>query len=148
MVQLVSLTKAQTETMTEARENAAEDMMIDVDPLSFSDYIKDWQTGGDEKQITADDVHDTANPFDLQDRIVEKSASSPEEWAVLDALEDNQLSNLHGSAVPNSAFGLIEGRAETREPIGMIPAVRHLFYNADSVDIECEAWMIWTKGIY
>ncbi len=148
MIQLVSLTRAQTETMTEARENAASDMMMDFDPMTSADYIKDWQEGGDEKQLTSDDTSDTANPFDLQNTIVEKSVADPTEWQYIDKLNANKISQLHGSAVPSSVFGLIKGQAKTSAQIDMIPAVRHFLYDADSIDIECEAWMTWTKGIY
>lgn len=150
LVQFVSLNRAHHATLTAARRTAGELALRDTGPgtgqISDADYIKDWSPGPDGKRHTRDDTHTTGNAGAFSDRIVGQSVADGSEWDVLQRAPGDAVSPLFGQPNPSALFGLVS--AGDRETVPVLPAVRSLLYRADSIEVESEVWMTWTRGIY
>jgi len=146
LLQVASLTKTHTDTMVEARREAGELAMLDLELMMDPDYIRDWREGPDTKRYTRDDISTSADSVIFDDTIVEKASADSDGWEILREVPDNRLSRLHDNLDPVSCFGLVRGY--DKKSVDLISAVQSLLYRADTIDVECEVWMTWTKGIY
>jgi hypothetical protein len=152
LLQIASICKAHSDTMLDARKEAGIYAMTESGPgasLLFNpDYIKDWQEGGDGRMLTRDDVSVAGDPGSFQRTVVERTVQNPEEWDIIDAVPENRMSALRGDAGVINSLGLVKGSAKKKAQLDMIPAFKHLVYNADSIDVESEVWMTSTKDVY
>ena len=150
LLQVASLGKAHTDSMVEARREAADLAMMDLGDgtvvLSDPDYIQEWNVGPDGRHHSRDDTWTEANAGEFNERIVDRAAADPEGWSILGDVPNNPIGQLHGNWDAVAALGLVHGHDE--RPVPLLPAVRSLLYRADSVDVECDVWLTWTKGIY
>lgn len=146
LLQLASLTKTHTDVFVSAREEAGDAAMQEAPFSQFPSYIRDVTTGPDEKTYSSDDEFTIANSEIFNQSVVEMSASNSADWALLDSVSDNPVSGLHDTQFPQNEFGLLYGEAS--ETVPLIPAVRHLIYGADEIEVKSEVWMTWTRGIY
>jgi len=147
LVQMVSLSRARHDTQYEARSEAGEDSLSDLDALfSDAEFIEDWDMGDDERRHTRDDRTGDGDSFGFNRAIVEASSPDSEGWQIIQQAPGDQISMLRGTPNPAQVFGLVEGKAE--EDVSLLPAVRSLLYNADSIEVESRVWMTWTRGIY
>ncbi len=150
LVQMVSLSSARHRTQYQARSEAGAAALDDLSgggaQFADAEYIEAWETGEDGRRHTRDDTTTPGDTlaFDLQ--VV--SATSPDEagWQVIEQAPGDRLSMLRGAYNPAPLFGIIEGTAH--EEVPLLPAVRSLLYDAESVDVESRVWMTWTRGIY
>lgn len=146
LIQVVSLTKARTDTMVAARREAG---MAAIAPGSSPmppDYRRFIQEGADTKRYTKDDTFTPADPARFVDVIVTPAAPDASGWTIIDSLTDNNFSLLHESQSPVEEFGLVSGSAERN--ILLLPAVRHLLYAAPQITVKSKVWMAKTKDIY
>ena len=146
LLQVASLTRARTDAMAAAREEAGGLALLDAPVSDLPDYIYAIDAGADGRTYSYDDESSSANAAAFDATIVNRVVSNSSEWAVLDALPNSPFSDLHSSLTPAAAFGLVKGDAS--ETVTLLPAVRSLLYRADEVDIECDVWMTWMRGIY
>ncbi len=151
LLQMSSMTSAHTDVMIEAREEAALLAMLDLGPdmdvLSDADYIRDWHEGGDGRRLSRDDFSDTGDAAAFQGLVVDQTVADAG-WDILNAAPNNRISRLRGDPMVVSSFGLVKGRATESARLDMLPAFRHLIYQADSIDVEATAWMTLCKGLY
>jgi hypothetical protein len=110
------------------------------------DYIRYIREGPDGSRYSADDIITPANPARLRGVIIDRAVSDPAEWSVIDAAPNSGFSDLHANPNPITDFGLLRGRDSRR--VELIPTIRDLVYDADSITVECEVWMPWTRGMY
>jgi hypothetical protein len=146
LLQLYSLTRADADTMVEARREAGELALLDVAVLSDPPYIEDWEEGADGKRMTADDTYNTANPLPFTQTIVERASPDAAGWALIDSAAEDGMSQLRQNPAPGSVLGLVKG--EDSETVTLLPAVRSLIYRADHIEVENEVWLTRLKGIY
>lgn len=146
LLQIASLTKAETDTMIDARREAAEKAMSDPALLATADFVGDVLVGADGSTYSADDEHTTETSDDFISYIVEPSAGSASEWAIIDAVPSNSFTTIRSSAVPSYELGMVQGDAS--DSIPLISAVQKLIYDDDSIEVESEVWMPWLRGIY
>ncbi|MDP6525870.1 MAG: pilus assembly protein [Kiritimatiellia bacterium] len=146
LLQIASLTKAETDTMIDARREAAEKAMSDPSLLGTADFVGDVLVGGDESKYSADDIHTTVSSDEFVAYIVEPSGSSAAEWAIIDSVPSNSFSAIRSSSVPTYELGMVKGDANDSVPL--ISAVQKLIYDDDSIEVESEVWMPWLRGIY
>lgn len=146
LLQVATLTKAQTDVMFDARHDAAKDMFALALPTSGADYIGHWQTGPDGKPMTADDTANSADGSEFAAKVVGKAVADAADWPTIEEAPDATFLALRGNGAPVNQFGLI-GAKKSRS-VDLLPAVQHLLYNADSIDVEANVWMTWTRGIY
>ena len=150
LVQIVSLSGARHATHVEARSmaglNALDDLGNGMGQLSDADYIADWDAGDDGRRHTYDDSASGGSPMSFSDDIVQSSSPDGAGWSIIQQAAGDRLSPLLGQPNPAALFGLVEGEANAT--VELLPAVKSLLYNADSIEVESRAWMTWTKGIY
>ncbi len=146
LIQIVSFTRAQTDVIIEAREMAGEMAFQDMPISAFAGYIQDIEVGPDGRTYSSDDTTTDADASLFEAEIVGQLVSQSEEWDTLDNLPTSPFSSLHESDVPFTEFGLLRGSASASVPTD--PAVRHLLYDAAEIEIACEVWTTWTRGIY
>lgn len=152
ILQIASMCRAHTDVMVEARADAAELCMFELEPgmdlLSNADYIRDWHEGADERRLSRDDEHDTGDAAAFQMLVVDKTADDPSDWDIINASPNNRITRLRSDPMVISSFGLVKGRATDSAKLDMLPAFRHLVYKADSIEVEATTWMTLCKGIY
>jgi hypothetical protein len=147
ITRITSLTTAQTETLIEARTLAGTaSMSSGVSVSAFPDQISDVTVGTDGKAYSADDETTSADPVAFQNTIVDKTASTPSDWDVLDALPSSPITALRNTAAPVEEFGLVEGTDE--RTVILPPGIRLLLYDAKEIAIRSRVWMPRTEGIY
>jgi hypothetical protein len=150
LVQMVSLARARHDTRYEARSAAGEAALdasgSGMGQLSDAEYILDWDRGPDGLRHTRDDRSRPADAYRFSDAIVRRSSPDPEGWAIVRRLQSDPLSMLVDQPNPAALYGLIE--SDAREEVPLLPAVRRLLYDAESIEVESRVWMTWTKGIY
>jgi hypothetical protein len=150
LFQLASLIRTHTDTMIEARRQAAllaaQDLGPGVVPVSDAEYIRDWQAGGDAKPYTRDDDSTPASAASFNSVILDKAVPDDAAWTVMGQAPNNRFSGIHNLPNPSTYFGLFKG--SDARTVDLLPAARHLFYDADSIEVRCDVWMTWTKGLY
>ena len=150
LLQVATLTRAHTDTMINARREAAEmatlDLSSDMDILSSPDYVGDWLPGPDGRHHSRDDTTTSGNAAGLHSEILSHATATMDEWEFIDDVPANRISRLHSAPGAIAFFGLVRGY-DSQEVV-LDSAVRQLLYQADVIDVECEVWMTWTKGIY
>ena len=146
LLQVASLSKTHTEVLVDARRQAGEYAMLDLNLLFDPDYIRDWEEGEDSSRHTRDDEMETSSPAGFQATIVERAGRDDGDWSVIDSVPNQGLTTLRESNTPDSWFGLVRGHDE--KSIAVLPAVRSLLYRADSIDVEATVWMARTGGLY
>jgi len=146
LLQVASLTRARTDAMATARDEAGGLAMLDSPVSDFPDYIYEIGVGDDERSYSYDDEVSHANAGLFESEIMDHTVSESGEWDVLEEVPNTTFYDLHGNLTPAAAFGLVKGDAS--ETVTLLPAVRSLLYRADEIDVECDVWMTWTRGIY
>ena len=146
LLQVASLTRARTDAMATAREEAGGQALLDSPITDFPDYIYQISVGDDERSYSYDDETSHANAGDFDSIIMDRTVSDSEEWEILEQVPNSTFYDLHGSLTPAAAFGLVKGDAS--ETVTLLPAVRSLLYRENEIDVECNVWMTWTRGIY
>ncbi len=145
-LQLASLTKAQTDTVTEAREEAGRRSLSDLPLSETPEYIRDIDAGADGRTYSYDDTTTRAGGGIFHDTITARAVSDPDQWSILDEAKNKSFSALNNAGSPIANFGLLKGSANRTVPL--LPAVRSLIYRADEIDLESDVWSTWTKGVY
>jgi hypothetical protein len=146
MLELTKLAMSHTNVMHEARTDVAEDMQSEVVLFPTADFLQSWDAGNDAKRYTADDETIAASPESFYNTTVEQSVADASQWGLIGQVP-NRLSTLHNSpAMISASLGLLRGDAS--ETTQLLPGFQRLVYGAESITIESEVWMPWTKGIY
>jgi hypothetical protein len=145
LLQIGRLGVEHTRVMIDAREQAGVNALAGNHAILPPPprYIVDWTAGNDGIQYSRDDtaiIGSAQHPF--------ADIAQYARPGYLQALAPgNEISGLMNADMLLSSIGLVHGRFES-DPIEMYPLVRRLLYAADSVTVEGEAWLVWTKGIY
>jgi hypothetical protein len=147
LLQVVSLSRVHTDTMVEARRDAAKAAMQSGMVIAGApQYIRDWQAGPDGRRYTLDDTHTDADPFAFQNNIIERAVIQPSDWTWIDKVPNNGLTWLHTSVNPVSCFGFVRGK--DTETVPLLPLIQNLVYQAPQVEVQSTVWMTRMKGIY
>lgn len=143
LIQIGQLVHAHTRTMIAARAAAGWLAMALTPPVSETALlISDWVPGPDLRRYTHDDMA----------LVTSNSATLPGELvghAHLDLVPDaptNTLAMLAASPNPADDFLLVKGEASESAPI--LPIIRRLVYAQPTLEVESDAWLVWTEGIY
>jgi hypothetical protein len=146
MLQIASLTRAQTEATVDARREAAERAMNPLGAIGAPDYVIDILAGDDESPYSVDDERTVGDVSRFTAVTVQRSAPTADAWDLIDAVPDNQFSAMHSPGVPMLEFQMVRGAASRTVPV--MGTVRHLIYDAETIEIDSEVWMPWLRGIY
>lgn len=143
ILQLSILGFEQSRTLLDARAKAGQYALADVYSLESPGprFIQDWTEGDDRSRHSADDTATAADPT-MAARIL----ANPSHPSQLNGyLPGNEISQLSDSSLL-AGFDLVTAR-EHSEYIQLLPAVRHLLYDRESIRLEADACLAWTKGI-
>ncbi|MDA1044392.1 MAG: hypothetical protein O3C57_04125, partial [Verrucomicrobia bacterium] len=146
LLQIMTLSMTHSEVMDNARRQAGERALSRSVFFDTPDYIHEWEAGDDERRYSVDDESSDANEADFLMTIVDKAGASRSDWLVLDLVRDNEVSILRYSPSTATRLGLVQGIDS--EPVPLLPAVKHLLYDADEIIVKSEIWMPRTTGIY
>jgi len=143
--QLGRLGLARTEARVEATNSATYRSMLasDVTGLSIPRYIDRMSDGTDDRTYSEDDYSIGGNEQRAYDELI--GTSRPE---LLRAYApDNDFAEMGDSFEMMIGMGLVRGTG-SEYGIAVLPIVRRLIMNNNSVDIRVDAWMVRTGEIY
>lgn len=145
LLEIGRLSRARLDAVNEARAEAAGRAMSDVLILSVPGprFLRDWEAGRDGVRHSADDTYRLGDPGAVRWSVAAKSR--PEDLEAVAG--ENPVSSLMTVAPFVSAHALVRGRSQPRT-IPLMPVTRGLLYNAEFVEIESEAWLVWTQNLY
>lgn len=146
MLQLATLTRVQSQIMTDARREAGDQSMRPLFAFATPDFIAEWRTGTDAKPYTRDDRFTRGDEAGFNQMIVERAAPGAAGWQQLYRAPAHELPDLRNAVHPAQHFGLVRGRANDSVPL--LSAVQSLLYRAEQIDLEATVWMTWAEGIY
>lgn len=144
LLEIGRLSRARLDAVNEARAEAASRAMSSELILSVpgARFLRDWEAGRDGVRHSRDDAYRLGDPGAVRFSVAAKAR--PEELEAVAGA--NPISALMTIEPFMSAHALVRGRSETRT-IPLMPVTRGLLYNAESVDIESEAWLVWTQNL-
>lgn len=146
LLQLTALMLAHTRTMVAARQEAGEASVQPIAPLSDAEFIRDWEEGSDTVPYTSDDDVVLSSAASQFASLFAERASTDAGWAYVERSPSDGISPMRTLLAPSSLFGLVEGR--DTETVPLMPAVRTLLYDAESVRVESKVWMTFCGGLY
>ena len=146
LLQLTTLANAQRDTLSDARQEAGQHAFLLTGPLEAPRYIETWSPGPDDRTFSRDDVARETSQLPFQRQVVDRLGSSPADWTVMDTIPDNPMADLRTTPEPVDAFGLVVGSAHRN--VTLLPAVRHLLFSADAIDVESKVWMTECSNFY
>ena len=146
MLELTKIGMMRTRATMDARADVAAFMQSDTVLFPTPGFLQTWNEGPDGKRYTADDVPVTASSASFYHTTIERSVADAADWNLLQQIP-NPISTLHSSpTVLAAGFGLLRGQSSATT--NLLPGFQRLVSGTDTITIESEVWMTWTKGIY
>lgn len=144
LVQIGWLTREQLISIQEAREQADQAALSDFYsfPSRRPDAIRDWNAGPDRIRHSRDDTAVSGN----QDLFLSEIVVAAQPIDLSARIRGNPISALVNAGSEAIPFQAVRGEAEART-VPMLPAARRLLYDTDSIILENEVWMPWTRGV-
>ncbi len=145
MLQIGTLVREDTRTLEKARNEAGQAALSDtyLAPVSPGPrYIQDWNVGPDGSAYSRDDSPILGNSALLAEGIIPHA--KPDSLAGL--LPTNQLSPLADSAQILRGMSFVRGY-DSSGAIPLYPITRTLIFGRDSITLESEVYLIWTRGL-
>jgi hypothetical protein len=146
LLQVMTLSTTQTEVMNNARQEAGRRAISSAIVLDTPDYIQEWDAGADDSSYSVDDEFTHANEGAFLMTVFDTAAERSSDWNVLGQSSGNEISILRFSPSTATRLGLVQGTDSQTVPL--LPAVKHLIYDANDIDVEATVWMPRTTGIY
>jgi len=131
--------------MLQATEEATEASIRDsytVDLLGSPEYIHEVVVGDDEARYSADDDFTDESSAVFYGNIV--SQADPERLQQFAG--PNRLSSLYGAGNTIAEFDMVRGY--DADDVRVLPVVRGIMYDGNSIEVESEVYMPWLKGMY
>jgi hypothetical protein len=144
LLQIGLLSRVHLDTIGEARGNAAQYAISDTyqSMQPSADMIQSWSEGDDGRRYSRDDAVALGSGQFLRQSVI--PVSRPAELQRL--VPGNRFFSLQNNDPVAEEFEFVRGTAESR-PVPLLPVVRHLLYNAETIRLEAQAVTVWTKGI-
>lgn len=145
LIQIGRIAKEHTQALLGARERAGEFALSEEHTTLMPGpmYIQDWSEGGDGTRYSRDDRIRGGDAEAVPDHVAVHAR--PEELASW--VGENDLTELYRTELPVGSFGLVHGRYES-DPIELYSVIRNLIYDADSISVDADVYMVWTRGLY
>ena len=143
LLQIADLGFQHTNAMIAARTTAGQHAMGDtfISDAPGPQFIQDWNPGPDKKTHSADDQVIGIDPSTAVKMIVDPA--KPDDLQA--AVKGNQISALNtGSLI--MGFDFVHGRQQSPN-IQLTPIIRHIVYGTDTMRVQGDAWLVWSKGI-
>ncbi len=144
LIQIGRLSLRHLDTLHEARGLVAQYAMSDTyqSMLPSGRWIQDWTEGRDRRRYSRDDSALIGSSHGLRQFVLPVARTDE----LAQRIPNNRLSRLQYAEQPIEEFDLVRATAESR-PIPLLPVARHLLYRADTIRVEAESVLVWTKGI-
>lgn len=144
LIQIGRVAHARSRTMMEARAAAGALGLADnnMAGITSGEYIYNWHVGRDGRAYTRDDVPLTAS----SNAEAVQAAVMASGMAEAPAPPINPFRDLAAGAHPGRDFALVHS-AES-ESVDVLPIVRRLVYDNDTIVVSSSVWMVWMGGIY
>ena len=144
LIQIGWLSLAHLDAIHEARGLAAQYAMSETyqSMLPSARWIQEWDEGRDRRRYSRDDVAVIGSSHVLRQFVL--PVARPDD--LRQRLPQNRISRLQYAEQPVEEFEMVRASAESR-PVPLLPVVRHLLYRADTIRLESEAVLVWTRGI-
>jgi len=145
ILQFARIGIARTQTRTEATAHASalsmrepSDTFVHVRP-----FVLSVQDGEDGRSYSVDDTRHLSGDETAYARIL--ANNNPEFLRTV--APENSLSWINDSIDMQASTGLVQAR-NTEIGIPILPLVRRLFWDRNSVDVQAEVWSVETGGLY
>jgi hypothetical protein len=144
LIQIGRLSQAHLQALNDARERAGSFAASRTGGSDPPDpvLIANWQAGPDRRAYSRDDTYTRASAGALRIAIAEPARPADLSRYVA----ANPLTRMYAGD-PLDTFGLVHGAAASR-PVPLLPAARHLFYDAESITMEADVWMVRLEDVY
>ncbi len=146
MLELTKIGMLRTHTQMEARANVAAIMQSDTVLFPTPQFLRTWDEGSDGKRYTAHDVPVTTSPDSFYYTTVTRTVADASDWNILQRIPNDVVALRNAPLMPAAYFGLLRGQASATTDL--LPGFQRFVYREDSLTVESEVWMTWTKGIY
>ncbi|MFN2351859.1 MAG: hypothetical protein ABR497_07925 [Kiritimatiellia bacterium] len=146
LIQIGDLAYWRSRTMAEAREDAGLLAMSDTyqpPPLERYIYIQNWLKGPDGRFFTHDDVPMT--PTGTVSHALQLVGAGSGMTGATEPT-NNPFAQMDTGLGNVEDFALVQSRKTENRPV--LPLIQRLVYGRESIDVESEAWLVWTEGIY
>lgn len=144
LLQLGRIGLAHSEAMANARGQAGAYAMNDTYILALPEplLIYDWDEGPDGRRHSQDDQAIQTSADALVDDILIHAHQS--ELAI--AQPGNAVSSIINSETWLDELHLVHGQ-DSSGSIPLLPVVRSLIYDTDSIQVDTDVWLTWTRGL-
>jgi hypothetical protein len=144
LLQIGLLSRVHLDTIGEARGNAAQYAISDVyqSMQPSAEMIQAWSEGDDTRRYSRDDEAALGSSQFLRQHVL--PVAHPDE--LHRRVPGNRFFSLQYNDPAVEEFEFVRGTSESR-PVPLLPVVRHLLYNAESIHLEAQSVSVWTKGI-
>lgn len=144
LIQIGRLALVHLDTIHEARGLAAQYAMGATyqSMMPSAHWIQEWDEGRDRRRYSRDDRAVIGSSHGLRHFVL--PVSRPDDLRA--RLPQNRVSRLQYAEQPIEEFEMVRASTESR-PVLLLPVARHLLYRADTVRLESEAVLVWTRGI-
>lgn len=144
LLQIGLLSRVHLDTIGEARGAAAQYAISDVyqSMQPSAEMIQAWDEGDDGRRYSRDDEAAVGGSQFLRQHVL--PVAHPDE--LHRHVPGNRFFNLQYNDPAADEFEFVRGTSESR-PVPLLPVVRHLLYNAESIRLEAQSVLVWTKGI-
>ncbi len=145
VLQLGLMGIGRTNARVEATEAAAVESMSPPNTSfqTIHTYVRAVTAGPDGRAYSADDTETIAGVNEVYERILEANQPS----VLSGYVSGNDLANIQNQVDMQAMTGLVRGSA-IESGIPVMPIVRELFFDQNSVDIEMDVWSVRTGGLY
>ncbi|MCX7818498.1 MAG: hypothetical protein N2652_04715 [Kiritimatiellae bacterium] len=144
LIQIGRLALVHLDTIHEARGLAAQYAMSDTyqSMMPSGLWIQEWDEGRDRRRHSRDDAPVIGSSHVLRQFVLPVARPSD----LHARLPRNRVSRLQFAEQPIEEFEMVRASAQSR-PVPLLPVVRHLLYRADTIRLESEATLVWTRGL-
>jgi hypothetical protein len=145
LLQIGTLVREDNRTLQKARAQAGMAALSDayIAPvLPGPRYLRDWTTGPDNAAYTRDDEPVQGDAVLFSQGLLDHARPA----ALAGCLPNNPLSPMADPANLMAGLRFVRGSADSG-PISLLPITRKLIFGRDTITLESEAYLIWTKGL-
>ncbi len=144
LVQIGMLSRHHTATLLDARAEADAMAMRDnyMEHVPGPSYIQDWQEGVEGVRYTQKDEMQLGNPSEIKAGVLRHAR--PEQLAR--HVYPQRVQSLQESVLLVEAFEFVRGHSRA-EPVPLLPVIRRLVAQDESIRMEHEVWMPWARGL-
>ncbi len=143
LIQIGRLSNAHTRTMIQARAMAARAALAATQPQPAGRYIYSWIAGPDGQPYTRDDIPVLATNAPEAPRAIDLAAQ-PQQLAGF--VPGNAPASWLARPQQIDEFYLVQGH--NQEVCPTLSIIRALIADQEAINVESEAWLVWTKGLY